>query len=68
MGDVINLNKWKKKKAREEKEKRAQENRLRNGVSSAERRLGDKKKQLADKQLDGHKLESEARGTNNDEG
>jgi len=59
MGDVINLNKWKKKKAREEKAKRADENRLRNGLSSAERRLAEKKKELAAKQLDGHKLDKD---------
>ena len=56
MGDVINLNKWKKKKAREEKAKRAEQNRLRNGLSISERQLAEKKKQLAAKQLDGHKL------------
>jgi hypothetical protein len=57
MGDVINLNKWKKQKAREEKAKRAEQNRLRNGLSISERQLAEKKKQLANKQLDGHKLE-----------
>jgi hypothetical protein len=57
MGEVVNLNKWKKKKAREEREKRAEQNRLKRGVSAAERALREKKKQMDDKRLDGHKLE-----------
>jgi hypothetical protein len=59
MGEVINLNKYRKKKAREEREKRAEQNRLKRGVSTSERALRDKKKQLDDKRLDGHKLERE---------
>lgn len=57
MGDVINLNKWKKKKAREEKEKRAAQNRLRNGLTASEKALAEKKKKLAQKKLDGHRLD-----------
>ena len=57
MGDVINLNQWKKKKARAEKQKRAEQNRLKNGQSAAEKSLLKKKKELANKQLDGHKLD-----------
>ena len=36
MGEVINLNKYRKKKAREEREKRAEQNRLKRGLSPAE--------------------------------
>lgn len=57
MGDVVNLNKWKKKKAREEREKRAEQNRLSRGMSAAERALREKKRELEEKRLDGHKLE-----------
>jgi hypothetical protein len=57
MGDVINLNKWKKQKAKAEKEKRAEQNRLRNGTSPSEQSLLKKKKEMADKRLDGHKLD-----------
>jgi Domain of unknown function (DUF4169) len=59
MGEVINLNKYRKKKAREEREKRAEQNRLKKGVTTAERVLREKKKQLDDKRLDGHKLDQE---------
>jgi hypothetical protein len=59
MGEVINLNKYRKKKAREEREKRAEQNRLKRGLSATERTLREKKKQLDDKRLDGHKLERE---------
>ena len=59
MGEVINLNKYRKKKAREEREKRAEQNRLKRGLSQAERALREKKKELEEKRLDGHKLERE---------
>jgi hypothetical protein len=59
MGDVINLNKYRKKKAREERDKRAEQNRLKSGLSQAELSLRAKKKELEDKRLEGHKLERE---------
>jgi hypothetical protein len=59
MGEVVNLNKYRKKKAREEREKRAEQNRLKRGLSQAERALREKKKQIDEKRLDGHKLERE---------
>jgi hypothetical protein len=58
MGEVVNLNKYRKKKAREEREKRAEQNRLKRGLSQAELALREKKKQIEDKRLDGHKLEA----------
>ena len=57
MGEVVNLNKWKKKKAREEREKRAEQNRLQRGMTPAERTLREKKREIEEKRLDGHKLE-----------
>jgi hypothetical protein len=57
MGEVVNLNKYRKKKAREEREKRAEQNRLKRGLTQAELALREKKKQLDEKRLDGHKLE-----------
>jgi hypothetical protein len=57
MGEVVNLNKWKKKKAREEREKRAEQNRLQRGMTPAERALREKKREIEEKRLDGHKLE-----------
>jgi hypothetical protein len=53
MGDVVNLNRFRKKKAREEKQKRAETNRRLHGRSQIERdREALLKKQLEDK-LDG---------------
>lgn len=57
MGEVVNLNKYRKKKAREEREKRAEQNRLKHGLSRAELAVREKKKQIEDKRLDGHKLD-----------
>lgn len=57
MGDVISLNKFKKKKERAEKAQRAAENRLKHGKTKTERAVEKKERELADKQLDGHKLE-----------
>jgi hypothetical protein len=57
MGDVVNLNKYRKKKAREAKEKQAQQRRLQHGLSGAERSLLEKKRELESKRIDGHKLD-----------
>ena len=57
MGDVVNLNKYRKKKAREEREKLAAQNRTKHGLSQAERSLRERRQKLDDKRLDGHKLE-----------
>jgi len=57
MGEVVNLNKYRKLKARQEKERRAQQNHAKHAALPAERELREKKKALEDKRLDGHKLE-----------
>lgn len=57
MGDVVNLNKYRKLKARKEKERLSEQNRLKNGLSPSERVLREKKKELEEKRLEGHKLE-----------
>ena len=59
MGELINLNKYRKLKARKEKERLAQQNRLKQGVSASERSLRAKKKLLEKKRLEGHKLDSD---------
>lgn len=59
MGDVVNLNKYRKLKARKEKERLSEQNRLKNGVSTAERALRAKKKELDEKRLEGHKLDGD---------
>jgi hypothetical protein len=57
MGDVVNLNKYRKKKAREAREKLGSQNRTKHGLSQAERALRERKQKLQEKRLDGHKLE-----------
>jgi hypothetical protein len=57
MGDVVNLNKYRKKKAREAKEKLAQQRKLQHGLSGSERSLIEKKRELENKRIDGHKLD-----------
>jgi hypothetical protein len=57
MGDVVNLNKYRKLKARKEKEQRAAQNRVKHTLGTSERALREKKKALDDKRLDGHKLD-----------
>ena len=59
MGELINLNKYRKLKARKEKERLAQQNRLKQGVSASDRSLREKKKQLEQKRIEGHKLDSD---------
>jgi hypothetical protein len=59
MGELINLNKYRKLKARKEKERLAQQNRLKQGVNAGDRSLREKKKQLEQKRLEGHKLDSD---------
>jgi hypothetical protein len=57
MGDVINLNKYRKLKARREKQRLAEQNRAKNGASGRERVLRERKKALDEKRLEGHKLD-----------
>ena len=57
MGEVVNLNKYRKLKARKEKERLAEKNRAKHGFTPAERSLREKKKELELKRLEGHKLD-----------
>lgn len=57
MGDVINLNKYRKQRAREAEKREAEQNRLKHGEAKASRVLREKKRTLDDKQLEGHKLD-----------
>lgn len=59
MGDVVNLNKYRKQKARKEKELRAEQNRAKHATQPAERALREKRKAIEDKRLEGHKLDPE---------
>jgi len=57
MGDVINLNKYRKQREREAEKRQAEANRLKHGETKASRSQRGKKRALDDKQLEGHKLE-----------
>jgi hypothetical protein len=56
MADVVNLNKFRKRKAKLEKEKQAETNRRLHGRTKAERLLELKQKQLLDGKVDGARL------------
>jgi hypothetical protein len=57
MGDVINLNRFKKQKARDDRARGADANRVKFGRTKAEKKLKEAEKNLAEKTLDGHKVE-----------
>jgi hypothetical protein len=56
MAKVVNLNKFRKQKAKAEKEQRAETNRRLHGRTKAERLLELKQKQLLDGKLSGARL------------
>lgn len=65
MGDVVNLNKFRKRKAKLEREKRAEVNRRLHGRSKLERARDDLAKRNLTRGLDGKQLDktsSEAKG------
>lgn len=62
MGDVINLNRFRKKKAREEKERRADTNRRLHGRTKAERARDEADKKRLEKKIDGAFLVREVVG------
>lgn len=59
MGDVVNLNKFRKRKAKAEREKRAETNRRLHGRTQAERARDLLQKQRLETQVDGARLEGE---------
>lgn len=58
-GEIINLNQFRKAKAKAEKESSARENRRKHGRSKAEKRSDDKLTNDASKSLDGKKVEDD---------
>ncbi len=60
MGDVVNLNKYRKQVAKKAKEKAAEQRRLKSGLSTSERKLLEKKRELEKKRIDGHKLDPDS--------
>lgn len=57
MAELINLRNARKQKAKAEKEKTAQANRVLHGTPKALRKLADAQKDQTDQRLSGHKLE-----------
>jgi hypothetical protein len=62
MVEIVNLNRARKAKARTEKEKTAQANRVAHGTPKALRKLTDARKDQADQRLTGHRLEKDQDG------
>jgi hypothetical protein len=58
MADLINLRRARKAKARAEKDKAADANRIAHGTSKALRKLEEARKSQAAERLSGHKLEN----------
>lgn len=59
MTQPINLNKFRKAKARTEKEKRAEANRVKHGLTKAEKQKLKSEAEKAAKNLDGHKRDKD---------
>lgn len=59
MSDIVNLNKFRKAKARQDKEKRAEQNRIAFGTPKAVRDADAANKALQDKKLSGKKLKTD---------
>ena len=57
MGDVVNLNRFRKARKRAEKQATAAENRAKFGKTKAERRSEDYDRKAAERSLDGKKIE-----------
>ncbi len=56
-GNVINLRTARKRKARDEADRKASENRVRFGRAKAEKQLADKESKAARRHLDEHRLD-----------
>lgn len=58
MGEIVNLNKVRKKKIREQRSAKAEENRIRFGRSGEARRKERDEKRLSDEKLEGHRMDA----------
>jgi hypothetical protein len=61
MGEIVNLRRARKAQGRRKEEQRAEENRLRFGLSKAEKQLAEKTNELAERRIEGHRLDSPGR-------
>jgi len=67
LGKVINLNKFRKRKAKLDREKQAEANRRLHGRSAAERARDELQKRQLTRAVDGAKLEGDAAGADPDD-
>jgi hypothetical protein len=58
--DILNLRRARKAKARSEKERQAEENRVRHGQSKSTRQLRQGREEIESRRLEGHRRESQA--------
>ena len=58
MAEIVNLNRARKARARAEKARQAEANRVAHGTPKAIRKLSDAQKDKAEQRLSGHRLES----------
>lgn len=58
MAEIVNLNRARKAKAKGEKDKTAEANRIKHGTPKGLRNLAEARKDKADQALSGHKLEN----------
>jgi len=59
MAEIVNLNRARKAKARSQKDKTAEANRIAHGTPKALRNLTEARKDKADQALSGHRLEKD---------
>ncbi|HYM32527.1 MAG TPA: DUF4169 family protein [Candidatus Cybelea sp.] len=57
MGDVVNFNQYRKERARLDNKRRANENRIRHGLSKSERALPRRDRERAENDLEGKRLD-----------
>jgi Domain of unknown function (DUF4169) len=57
VGEIVNLRRARKTRERRKDEEKAQENRVRFGLSKTERSLAEKTKLLSERGLEGHRLD-----------
>ena len=65
MGDLVNLRRVRKRKQRDQKARKADENRAAHGRTRQERDLSDARKRAAEKHLDGHQRAQEDANSDN---
>ncbi len=58
MGELVNLRRFKKQKARDDAAQQAASNRAEHGTTKAERKLKMAREEQSSRQLEGHKIET----------